>query len=320
MPEDGRLLVSVIVPTYNEEADIEQTMDALTALTYRPLEVLVVDDKSQDRTLEIVRGYDGRVPGLRILPQAVNRGVATSRNVGLEQASGEVAVILNADVCPEPDFVDRIVPYYVRDEVDYLVVDARVINMDTVYGRYIQARHEHDLATIDLNTLHWTEGFSCRREVALAVGGFPGEFGGASGEDIVFTERLVKGGYRRGLDFSIVVPHIAPPTFIEYWKQRIGRGRGGAYRLYAYEKRPIRWGSVARSVLGTWILNATFIPPLVWGWWLHRYSKRKLLDLLPFAWLRLVEMIARLLGYWQACQDIARQQAQVSRQPDEGLA
>jgi len=297
-------LVSIIVPTYNEEADIPYVMEALTRLTYRPIEIVVVDDASKDRTLEIVQSYKGRIENLTILPQTINRGVAAARNFGLREARGEIVVILNADVLPEPDFVERIIPYY-QQGADYLLVDSRVMN-EGLYPRYIQAQHEYYLR--DYSDLQWTEGYSCRREAALAVGGFPEEFPGASGEDAVFGDRM-KERYKRAVDFTIVVPHIAPPDLKEFWKQRRGRGRGGAYRLYAYDKRPLRWGSVIRSVLGTWGLAFTLIAPLSYAFQLTHYSPRGKRDWLPFTWARLIEMLATAAGYWRGCREIARQTA-----------
>jgi glycosyltransferase involved in cell wall biosynthesis len=308
MPGD-RLLVSIIVPTYNEALDIGPTMDALAALTYSPLEIVVVDDASTDNTLDIVRGYQDRIPDLRILPQTVNRGVAAARNVALREVRGEVVVILNADVLLTPDFVEQIVPYYQRDEADYLVINSRVTNLETIYARYVQARHVYEQRTIPLDQIHWCEGFSCCTEAARAVGGFPEEFPGASGEDAVFTEWLVERGYRRALNFDITVPHVAPPTLIEVWKQRRGRGRGGAYRLYAYEKRPIQWGSVARSLAGTWLLAGLLLPALVYAWRIKRYSRYGLRDWPGLAWAHTLDLIAVAYGYWKGCREIAARAA-----------
>ncbi len=306
MSEDNLPLVTIIVPTYNEEIDIGRTMDALAALDYPLLEVVVVDDASEDRTLDIVQQYKGRIPNLRILPQPINRGVAAARNVGLREAQGEITVILNADVCPGSDFVRRIVPHYQYSDTDYLVVDARVINDETIYARYVQARHVHDQKTVDISTIHWTEGFSCRRDVALAVGGFPEEFPGASGEDAVFTEALAAAGYHRGLDFSIVVPHIAPATLREFWKQRLGRGRGGAYRLFAYEKRPLRRWRVLLSIVGTLMLVALLVPALRYAWELKEFSPGGKGDWLGLAWAHTVDRVAVALGYWRGVREIAR--------------
>ncbi len=299
-----RPLVSIIVPTYNEEADIGRTMDALAAQTYRPLEVIVVD-ASDDRTPEIVRGYDGRIPGLRLIRQRPIPGVSVARNDGLREARGDIVVILNADVFPGSDFVECIVPHYQRG-TDYLSVESVVANTGAVYARYIQAQHASDQENNPTEAA-WTEGFSCRRVSALAAGGFPEHFGrNTAGEDRVFTEALAELGARPARDASIVVPHIAPSSLREYWRQRLGRGRGGAYVLYAHEKRPLRWPAVARSVLGTWLLALLLVPALVHARRLTRYSPRGRRDWLPLAWARLVEMAATGAGYWHGCREIAR--------------
>lgn len=312
MKHSDPVLVSVIVTTYNEEMDIERTMEALAALDYPALEILVVDDASKDRTLDIVGCYEGRIQNLRILPQAINRGVAASRNVGLREARGAIAVILNADVCPKPDFIHHIVPYYVEDRADYVAVNAQVMNMQTIYARYIEARHIHDQRTMDQDTIHWTEGWSCRREIALAVGGFPEEFPGASGEDAVFTEALAAAGYRRALDFSIVVPHVAPPTLYEFWKQRIGRGRGGAYRLFAYEKQPAVWWRVLISTLATLLLAGIMIPALHYAWQLKEFSPRGSRDWLGLAWVHMVDRAGVAVGYWRGYREISRKRQQAA--------
>lgn len=303
MQAADRPLVSIIVPTYNEEADIGRTLDALAAQTYRPLEVVVVD-ASRDRTPEIVQGYAGRIPNLRLVRQRPAPGVSVARNDGLREAAGEIVVILNADVFPGPDFVERIIPHY-QNGADYVPVDSCVANIEHVFPRYIQAQHVYDQRH-NPHEADWTEGFSCRREVALTVGGFPEEFGrNTAGEDGVFSERL-RSRYRRSVDFSIVVPHVAPASFREYWHQRLGRGRGGAYRLYVYDGRPLRWPAVVRSVLATWFLAALLVPALVAAWRLTPYSPRGRRDWLPLAWARLVEMVATGAGYWNGAREIAR--------------
>jgi glycosyltransferase involved in cell wall biosynthesis len=303
MPEGADPLVSIVVPTYNEEEDIAREMDTLAALTYRPLEVIVVD-KSTDRTPEIVRGYQGRIPGLRIVPQGDRPGVSVARNAGLRESRGEIVIVLNADVFLPPDFVERIMPHY-RNGADYVLVDSRVINTDRLFPRYLQAQHEHNLS-LHKEELQWTEAYSCRREAALSVGGFPEAFGhNTAGEDGVFGGHM-SARYRRAMDFSIVVPHLAPHAFRVYWRQRLGRGRGGAYRLYAYEKQPIRWFSILRSVVGTLALVGLLIPPLVYALRLVCHSERGLRDWLPFTYARMVEVTATAVGYWIACREIAR--------------
>ncbi|GAB4473957.1 MAG: hypothetical protein Kow00124_13450 [Anaerolineae bacterium] len=306
MPEPDAPLVSIVLPTYNEERDIARTLDALAAQTYRPIEVIAVD-ASRDRTPAIIQSYADRLPGLRVIPQGSKRGVSVARNIGLHAASGEIVVILNADVFPDPDFIERIVPHY-RAGADYLLVESRIVNTERLFPRYLQAQHAYGRRQPD--HADWTEGYSCRLRCALEAGGFPEEFGrNTAGEDGVFAERMRAAGCRRAEDYSIVVPHVAPDTYRDYWSQRLGRGRGGAFLLYAYRRRPIRWAAILRSVLGTWFLALTLIAPLLYTWRLLPYTPRGLRDWLPFTWARVIEMLATGAGYWDGAREIARERA-----------
>lgn len=304
MSSDNRPLVSIIVPTYNEENDIARTMDALAAQTYRPLEVIVVD-ASKDRTPDIVRSYEACIPGLKLIPQGAKPGVSAARNLGLQAATGMIVCILNADVFPDCDFVERIVPHY-AEGADYLLVQSEVVNIhEGIFPRFIQAQHTYKMNRYFEQEANWTEGFSCRREAALAVGGFPEEFGrNSAGEDVIFGDRL-QAKYRRVADLTIIVKHVMPIRFKDYWRQRLGRGRGGAFRLYAYEKRSMRWGAMIRSVIGTLAFMGTLFPVVRYSWWLTEYSPNGRRDLLAFTWARLIELTARALGYWEACVEIA---------------
>ncbi|MEA5604524.1 glycosyltransferase family A protein [Nostoc sp. UHCC 0252] len=89
-------LVSVIVPAYNAEDFIGRTLNSILSQTYTNIEVLVVDDGSQDRTAEIVKSYvekDNRV----ILLRQENSGVAIARNLAIEKSRGEYIAPIDAD-------------------------------------------------------------------------------------------------------------------------------------------------------------------------------------------------------------------------------
>lgn len=90
------IAVSVIVPAYNAEATIAETLASALAQTYESLEVIVVDDGSRDRTTEIVEAIAARDERVRLLRQP-NRGVAAARNLAIEHARGEYIAPLDAD-------------------------------------------------------------------------------------------------------------------------------------------------------------------------------------------------------------------------------
>ena len=88
-----KALISCIVPVFNGEPYLGETLDSILAQTYQPLEIIVADDGSTDRTAEVVAGYRGRVSYLR----QDNAGPSAARNLGLGAARGEFFAFLDAD-------------------------------------------------------------------------------------------------------------------------------------------------------------------------------------------------------------------------------
>jgi glycosyltransferase involved in cell wall biosynthesis len=89
-------LVSVIIPAYNAEPFIGRTLESIMAQTYLNLEILVVDDGSQDSTPAIIREYMKMDARIQLLQQD-NGGVASARNIGIEQSKGEFIAPIDAD-------------------------------------------------------------------------------------------------------------------------------------------------------------------------------------------------------------------------------
>lgn len=99
-------LVSVVVAAYNAEAFISDTLDSIQAQTYSHFEVIVVDDGSSDRTAEIVRSYSGNDDRFRLIQQK-NSGVAASRNLAIQHASGRYIAPIDADDIWYPERLEK---------------------------------------------------------------------------------------------------------------------------------------------------------------------------------------------------------------------
>jgi glycosyltransferase involved in cell wall biosynthesis len=94
----GPFSVSVILPVFNGETFIAEAIDSVLRQGYEPLEIIVIDDGSTDRTAEVVREYGDRV---RYRLQ-INAGPAAARNNGLGVATGDVLSFIDADdIWPE---------------------------------------------------------------------------------------------------------------------------------------------------------------------------------------------------------------------------
>lgn len=86
-------LVSVIIPAYNREHTIQRAVNSVLAQTYRPVEIIVVDDGSTDATADQLQEYGDRV---RLVRQK-NGGPSSARNAGIRQANGEIISFLDSD-------------------------------------------------------------------------------------------------------------------------------------------------------------------------------------------------------------------------------
>lgn len=97
--------ISVVIPLYNKEQEIEQTIRSVLAQTRQPEEILVVDDGSTDRSAEIVRAIAS--PLVRLITQA-NAGVSAARNRGIAEARSQYIALLDGDDQWEAGFLEAV--------------------------------------------------------------------------------------------------------------------------------------------------------------------------------------------------------------------
>ena len=96
-------LVTVIIPCFNSEAHIKETVECVLAQTYENVELIVVDDGSSDKTASIVGDYGSKI---RLFAQQ-NQGVCSARNNGLKAASGEFVCFMDHDDYWFPEKISR---------------------------------------------------------------------------------------------------------------------------------------------------------------------------------------------------------------------
>ena len=108
-PSDLKRTVSVVVPLYNTEKYIAECIESVLDQTLRDLEVLVIDDGSRDRSMEIVEEIASQDSRVRLLrhPGGANLGVSRTRRLGIMEAKGEYLAFLDADDAFEPSKLER---------------------------------------------------------------------------------------------------------------------------------------------------------------------------------------------------------------------
>lgn len=119
-------LISVLIPARNEEKSIGKCLDSLLKQTYPNLEIIVVDDQSTDRTLEIVQKFTKKNSRIKLiqgkpLPQGW-LGKSWALYQGVQLAKGEWFLFSDADVILEPLTVNSVYQYVVKNGVDFLTL------------------------------------------------------------------------------------------------------------------------------------------------------------------------------------------------------
>lgn len=117
-------LVSVIVPLYNAAPYIREALGSIVASTYRPLEVVVVDDGSSDTSLAESKAFAALHAEVRVIHQA-NAGVSSARNHAIREAKGELILPVDAD--------DKISPNYIEKAVEAMQEDVRIVGCRACY-------------------------------------------------------------------------------------------------------------------------------------------------------------------------------------------
>jgi glycosyltransferase involved in cell wall biosynthesis len=103
--------VSVIIPVYNVEKYIAETLQSVLAQTYPNFEIIIVDDESCDRSIEICQHFND--PRIRIIHQK-NRGLAGARNTGIRHATGDYIALLDSDDLWLPDKLEKQIEHLER--------------------------------------------------------------------------------------------------------------------------------------------------------------------------------------------------------------
>lgn len=321
-------LVSIIIPTYNEKDDVRLSLNAAIQFAYPKKEIIVVDDSTDD-TPEIIKEYERY--GVRLIRRDMRaNGCCGARNLGILEAKGEIVVLLNADVFPQKDFLDRILIHY-KNGADYLLVWQKVANDKYLFPRFIEA--ESSISYDGQDWIEWTEGFSCRREAAVDVGMIPGDFPFPFCRDWVLGKKLGE-KYKKVIDRSIVVPHIAPHAFKDFWRMKRNRARfaflfnyfiGTVSMIKLMHGEPFE-RLVKRYPL--WILSLRtaannvrsiakiiLVFPILWkSIKMAKISPKGLKDIFPFLGTDMLQSAALIAGEWGAWWDIVRSKMRISKE------
>lgn len=141
--------ISVIIPVYNKEKYIETSLKSVLDQPFKDIEVIIVNDGSTDRSLEIIMVFAESDTRVRVF-DVPNGGVSSARNIGLENARGDWIQFLDADDILEPDFLENAIQVVKKENADILfsgftMVDPQQTPIRDVYIPERGTRNQQDL-------------------------------------------------------------------------------------------------------------------------------------------------------------------------------
>jgi len=125
--------VSVIIPTYNDADVLSRAIESVLNQTYKNLELIVVNDASEDNTEEVVESYKKNDSRVKYFEHEENKGGSGARNTGIKNSSGEFIAFLDSDDEWLPKKLERQISLLKQqgDEWGGIYCDAKVINHDS---------------------------------------------------------------------------------------------------------------------------------------------------------------------------------------------
>lgn len=225
--------VSVVIPAYNAEAEIQTCVAALLNQTLSPttFEIIVVDDGSSDNTLDVL----ARLP-VRSIRQE-NQGPAGARNAGAAAANGEIIVFLDSDCVPNRDWLEQMLKPLDNDEVVGVCGAYRTSQTSRV-ARFVQFEFHERYRKLERKPfVDMVPSYAAayRRETFIKAGGFLREL--RMNEDVELSYRLSAEHGKLVFNPRAIVYHIHPATWAQYFKIKFGRGfwRFRAYQMFPHK-------------------------------------------------------------------------------------
>ncbi|MGW3667954.1 bifunctional polysaccharide deacetylase/glycosyltransferase family 2 protein [Streptomyces sp. NPDC005141] len=228
--------VTVIVPAYNEKECIANTLKSLAKSTH-PIEIIVVDDGSEDNTSEIAESLG--MPNVRVIRQE-NAGKPAALNNGVRNARYDIVVMMDGDTVFEPDAVHQLVQPFADPEIGAVAGNAKVGNRNTMIGawqhiEYVMGfnldRRMYDLLRC-MPTIPGAIG-AFRRDAVLEVGGMSED---TLAEDTDITIAMHRAGWRVVYQEHARAWTEAPGSLKQLWSQRYRWSYGTMQALWKHRK------------------------------------------------------------------------------------
>ncbi|MBM4116908.1 poly-beta-1,6 N-acetyl-D-glucosamine synthase [bacterium] len=212
--------VTVLIPAFNEAADLPNTLAGCAEIDYPDLEIVVVDDASTDATVAAVRPFLAD-PRFRLVRKTFNEGKAMALNDAIPVTRGEIIIVIDADARPAPELARVMVPHFKAPRVGAVTGNPRVANRKTFLAM--------------LQTIEFTSIISLQRRAQRIFGR-------------IMTMSGVVGAFHRWalLDVGLYHPEMATEDIDLTWRLQL------RHWDIRYEPRAVVWMNVPIGLRGLW--------------------------------------------------------------------
>jgi len=259
--------VAVLIPAYNEEKVIERTVRAALNSDYPNLRVIVIDDGSRDRTLEVARTAFRReeAAGRVLILTKPNAGKAEALNYGIEHIEdAELFVGIDADTIIANDAISRLVPHFINSKVGAIAGNAKVGNRVNLWTRwqaleYITSQNFERRALDVLGAVSVVPGAigAWRVSAVREVGCFQID---TVAEDADLTMALLRRGYRVEYEDMALAYTEAPTNANGLMRQRFRWSFGILQAVYKHRAVFARKGVLGFVALPNIVIFQILLP------------------------------------------------------------
>jgi glycosyltransferase involved in cell wall biosynthesis len=132
-------LVSIITPTYNSAKYISETIQSVQKQTHKNWEMIIVDDCSQDETVEVIQNFMDEDHRIHLLQLNKNSGAAKARNFGIEKVTGKYMTFLDADDIWFTDFIENSIKIINEKKINFVFSSYKRSNenLEFIYSDFI---------------------------------------------------------------------------------------------------------------------------------------------------------------------------------------
>jgi len=179
------MLVSVVIPMYNEEKDISYCLRSLKNQNYKNIEIILVDDGSTDGTLNIAKATAQKEElKIKILNQK-HQGPGNARNLGAKNAKGEILVFVDSDMTFEKDYIKNLVAPINKKTIGTTHDNEIVINTNNIWSRCWGKIRVSPKNASNIKIFR-----AIKRKEFLSMGGFDSKYGYADDQTLWFKYKI----------------------------------------------------------------------------------------------------------------------------------